>query len=152
MVDYETTEFIVASQIFVHSAEPHTIKTWVDGQNWDDQISNVKQDIREAADAERFEDMPALQTKLADYRSRQSVPGHYDEVETGQTVGAHFWSLDNDGKRAYLATRDIRVEKIPAGVNPSGIRVVIDGQEHDVTVREWNAANKDLTAKEANTG
>ena len=93
--------------------------------------------------------MPALQAKLADLRSRESIPGHYDYVETGQTVGAHFWSLDNDGKRAYLATRDIRVEKVPVEVNPSGIRVVIDGQEHAVTVREWNAANRHLASVSA---
>lgn len=147
MVAYDLTEFIVASQIFVHSTEPHRIKNWVDGQNWDDQISNVKQDIREAADAERFEEMPALQAKLAELRSRESVPGHYDYVETGQTVGAHFWSLDDDGKREYLATRDIRVEKVPTEVNLSGIRVVIDGQERAVTVREWNAANRAIATK-----
>jgi DNA invertase Pin-like site-specific DNA recombinase len=144
MVPLALTDFIVASQIFVHSTEPHTIKSWVDGQNWDDEISNVKQSIREAADAERFGEMPALQTKLADYRSRDNIPGHYDYIETGQTVGAHFWSLDNDGKREYLATRDIRVERVPAEVSLSGIRVVIDGQEHEVTVREWNEANRAL--------
>ena len=142
MVPFELAEFIVASQIFVHSTEPHLIKNWVDGQSWDNEISEVKQDIREAADAERFEEMPALQAKLADYRSRENIPGHYEYVETGQTVGAHFWSLDNDGKRAYLATRDIRVEKVPAEVDLSGIRVVIDGQERAITVREWNAANR----------
>jgi hypothetical protein len=147
MVAYDLTEFIVASQIFVHSTEPHRIKNWVDGQNWDDQISNVKQDIREAADAERFEEMPALQAKLAELRSRESVPGHYDYVETGQTVGAHFWSLDDDGKREYLATRDIRVEKVPTEVNLSGIRVVIDGQERAVTVRDWDAANRSISTK-----
>jgi DNA invertase Pin-like site-specific DNA recombinase len=146
MVDYELTEFIVASQIFVHSTEPHTIKNWVDGQNWDDEISNVKQSIREAVEAERFEEMPALQAKLADYRSRDEISGHYDYVKTGQTVGEHFWSLDNDGRREYLATRDIRVEKVPTEVNLSGIRVVIDGQEHEVTVREWNAANRHLAS------
>jgi site-specific DNA recombinase len=141
MVPFALTEFLVASQIFVKSTEPHTRKTWVDGQSWDDEISNVKQALREAVEAERFDAMPALQASLEELRSRESVPGHYESVKTGKTVGEHFWTLDNDGKRDYLTTRDIRVEKTE-GLCP--VRVVIDGIEHEVTVREWNAANRAL--------
>jgi DNA invertase Pin-like site-specific DNA recombinase len=147
MVGYDVTEFIVASQIFVHSAEPHRIRTWIEGVNWDDEISDVKQAIREAAEAERFEELPELQAQLAELRGRESTPGHYDFTETDKTVGEYFWTLDADGKRKYLATRDIRVEKVPTEVNPSGIRVIIDGIERPVTVREWNAANRHLASE-----
>lgn len=128
MVPFALTEFIVASQIFVNSTEPHTVKTWIDGQTWDDEISNVKQSIREAVEAERFDLMPELQARLGELRSRENVPGHYEETETGETVGEHFWHLTPDGKRDYLASRDIRVEKSDM-LGSVSVRVVIDGGE-----------------------
>jgi hypothetical protein len=50
------------------------------------------------------------------------------------TVGEHFDSLDRDGQRDYLMTRDIRVEKATPDFEPDfpGIRVVIDGEDHGV--------------------
>ena len=51
---------------------PYQTREWVEGQNWDEPIAEVKQDIREAADAERFDEMPALQAKLAELRSRKA--------------------------------------------------------------------------------
>ncbi len=50
------------------------------------------------------------------------------------TVGEHFYGLDDDGKREYLKTRDIRVEKAtPADPGATkGVRVIIDGADHGV--------------------
>ena len=147
MVPFEATEFIVAVRVGMNSTEPYRIKTWTEGQNWDAEISEVKQDIREAVEAERFEEMPPLQAKLADLRSRESVPGHYDYEETGQTVGEYFYGLDTDGRREYLKSRDIRVEKVVAewGVGDRKgqlLRIVLDGVDigttaitHELT--EW---------------
>ena len=55
-------------------------------------------------------------------------------TDTRMTVGEHFYGLDDDGKREYLKTRDIRVEKAtPADPGATkGVRVVIDGEDHGV--------------------
>jgi hypothetical protein len=135
MVDYEATNTIIAVRVFMTSTEPYRTREWVKGTNYDAEIANVKQDIREAAEAERFEDLPELQAKLAELRSRETVKGHYEYQDTGQTVGQHFMSLDNAGKREYLKTRDIRVEKAVPVLEPGatrGVRVVIDGEDHGV--------------------
>ena len=49
---------------------------------------------------------------------------------TGITVGDHFYSLDTDGQREYLKTRDIRVEKLPLQEGGAGVRLVIDGTDY----------------------
>jgi site-specific DNA recombinase len=148
------TDFVVASQIFVHSTEPHTIKEWVDGQNWDDEISNLMADLdqlkfqHDVLSDEYDEAEREIKARIRECRrlNETAQPGHYEKVKTGQTVGEYFWNLTPDGKREYLATRDIRVEKVPTEVNLSGIRVVIDGEERPVTVREFNAAMRHLAS------
>lgn len=134
MVSLAATDVIVATRIFMTSTDPYETREWVDGSNWDDEISNIKQDLREAVDAERFGDIPQLQAQLEDLRGRETVPGHYEYTDTGMTIGDYFDSLDFDGKREYLETRDIRVEKV---LNPEpgasvGLHVVIDGIDHGV--------------------
>ena len=139
MAPFEETEYVVAAKFSMANTKPYRTKTWVEGQNWEDEISEVKQDIREAVEAERFEEMPALQAKLADLRSRESVPGHYDYMDTGQTEGQYFYSLDADGRREYLMSRDIRVERVDTNFGDTGIvplkmlRVVLDGEDLGTT-------------------
>ena len=137
MVPLEQTETIVAVRIFMTSTEPYRTRQWVAGINWDAEIADVKQDLREAVDAERFEDMPALRATLAEYRHKneeEATAGHWEYRDTGRTVGDYFDKLDAGGKREYLKTRDIRVEKAtpddPGATR--GIRVVIDGVDHGV--------------------
>jgi DNA invertase Pin-like site-specific DNA recombinase len=134
MVRLEPAETVVAVRIFMTSTEPHQIRHWVEGTNWNADIADVKQDMREAIDAERFSELASLQAKLEDYRGRDTVPGHYELTDTGMTVGDYFDSLDNEGKREYLKTRDIRIEKaMPNDPGATrGIRVVIDGEDHGV--------------------
>jgi DNA invertase Pin-like site-specific DNA recombinase len=142
MVPLDWTDDIVFSRIFIHSYKPHQDKQWVDGKNWDDQISNVKQDIREATEAERFTDVAELAAKLADLRHKNetdSTTGHYEYTDvlkgdgTVMTEGEYYQSLDLDGKREYLKTRDIRVEKAPAlDDGTPGIHLVIDGVDAGV--------------------
>jgi Recombinase zinc beta ribbon domain/Recombinase len=134
MVPLAQTDIIVTTRVFMTSTDPHQDRIWVDGSNWDEEISRTKQLMREAVDTENFAELEELQAKLADYRSRESVPGHYDLIDTGITVGDYFDSLAPEGKREYLKSRDIRVEKI---ANPElgasyGVRVVLDGIDHGV--------------------
>ncbi len=50
------------------------------------------------------------------------------------TIGEYFYALSDDGKRSYLKSLDIRVEKAtpddPGATR--GVRVVIDGEGHGV--------------------
>jgi DNA invertase Pin-like site-specific DNA recombinase len=137
MVPLEQTETIIAVRVFMTSTESYRTREWVEGTSWDNEISEVKQDLREAVDAERFEDIPALQATLAEYRRKneeESVPGHWEYRDTKVTVGDYFDKLDAAGKREYLKTRDIRVEKAtPADPGATrGVRVIIDGEDHGV--------------------
>jgi hypothetical protein len=133
MIPYDDLNQIVHAWVTLMSDEPHQTREWVEGQNWDAEISEVKQDMREAVDAERFGQLPELQAKLAELREHDTVPGHYEKCDTGLTVGEYFQSLDYEGQREYLKTRDIRAEKAPKrddGV--PGVRLVIDGQDYGV--------------------
>jgi len=155
MVPLAQTDFIVAERVIAVSTESYATREWVEGESHDDEIANVKQDLREAVEAERWADMPALQEKLDDLRGKQerATRGHYEKTyyrrSDGSTVregehlqhldellteGDHFETLDAGERRAYLATRDIRVVKI---LNPEpgascGLHVIIDGADHGV--------------------
>lgn len=126
MIRCDELERTVRVWILLVSNEPHRVRYWIEGTNWDSEISNVKQDMREAIEAEEFGRLPELQAQLEDYRNRDVIKGHWDYEDTGLTVGQYFASLDHDGKREYLRAHDIRAEK-----TPKGIRLVIDGEECD---------------------
>lgn len=139
MVPLETTDIIITAQIFTVSTEPHRTRQWVEGINWDDDISRVKQLMREAVETERFGEMAELQAELAEYRRKNEqggTTGHYESEEVHnkdgsvRTVGQHFGRMTTEEKRQYLKTRDIRVEK----VGKDGIRVMVDGKDLGIHV------------------
>jgi site-specific DNA recombinase len=137
MVLLEHTDTIIAIRVFLTSTDRYQTREWAEGKSYDDEISNVKQDIREAVEAERFEEMPALQAQLAEYRRKseeETSVGHWEYTDTEMTVGDHFYGLDDAGKREYLKRHDIRVEKdVPDDPGATkGVRVVIDGVDHGV--------------------
>lgn len=70
MVPLAQTDVIVAVRIFMTSTEPHRTRDWVEGESYDEQIANTKQDLREALEAERWADMPELQARLAELRKK----------------------------------------------------------------------------------
>ena len=134
--------------------EPYQVREWVEGQNWDEQILHVKQDIRELVEAERFSELPPHQAQLAEYRRKneeEATPGHWEYRDTGRTVGEHFDSLDDDGKREYLKTRDIRMEKAaPADPGATkGVRVVIDGDDHGVSRTRPKGRHREPISRQA---
>ncbi len=135
MVLYEQTEIIVATIVFMGATGPYRIRHWVEGINWDAEISDIKQDMREAVEAEQFDALPELQAKLEDLRGREAVKGHWEYEDTGMTVGDYFDSLDTEGKREHLKLHDIRVEKATPTLEPGaskGVRIIIDGEDHGV--------------------
>jgi hypothetical protein len=123
----------------------HSVKKWVEGESYDDEISNVKQRIRELTEAERFAELPPLYDKLAALREKQesATKGHYETFYVRKsdgslvsedehlnylddllTEGECFFNLDDAERREYLKTLDVRAEK-----TADGIRLVIDGEE-----------------------
>ena len=140
MVPYDAANTIVTVRVILTSNDPHKTLNWVEGENFDAEISDVNQDIRELASQPLIE---GFLTKMAEkaaelaeltQKNEDRDRGHWDSQDTGLTVGEHFGSLDAEGKRKYLKTRDIRVEKVtgpPLEPGASkGIRVIIDGEDH----------------------
>jgi DNA invertase Pin-like site-specific DNA recombinase len=138
MIPLEPLERVVRLWVLVMSNKPHQVRDWIEGTNWDSEIADVKQDQREALEAEDMPRVLELQAQLDDYRGRKVIPGHWDYKDTDLTIGQYFASLDHDGQREYLRSRhDIRAEKLPEG-QPGGwaagrgaFRLVIDGEECD---------------------
>jgi DNA invertase Pin-like site-specific DNA recombinase len=132
MVPYGLAEDIVRMMILALTTEPYRTREWVEGTNWDSQMSDVKQGMREAVEAEDFGKLPELQEKLAELRSREVTKGHWDYQDTGITVGEYFASLDDLGQREYLKTRHIRMGIAPKRDGLPGVRLIIDGQDYGV--------------------
>jgi DNA invertase Pin-like site-specific DNA recombinase len=131
MVPFHATEQVIHAVITILTDEPHQTRYWVEGTNWDSEISNVKQDMREAIEAEQFGRMSGLQEQLTELRNREVVKGHWEYEDTGITVGEYFHGLDYAGQREYLKTRDIRVEKAKLDDRP-GVRLVLDGIDRGI--------------------
>jgi hypothetical protein len=134
MVPYEFTEQIVHAMITLMADDPHQTREWVEGESYDNEISDTKQDLREAVEAEQFDRIPELQARLAELRVKQehATTGHYELHDTGMTVGAYFHTLDYDGQREYLKTRDIRIEKVPKRDGVPGVHLIVDGEDYGV--------------------
>ncbi len=132
------TETIVAGLMF-SSNELYRIKSWVKGTNWDSQIADTVQSIHEFDPVADDYDQrhAALVAQLREYKRKneeEAVPGHWAYTDTKATIGDFFDRLDATGRRSYLKTRDIRVQKA-APDDPGaahGIRVVIEGEDHGV--------------------
>jgi hypothetical protein len=130
MLRYDFTQAIVVLMITFISDKPRRTREWVEGVNWDSEISDVKQDMREAVEAERFDKLPKLQEKMADLRSREVTKGHWEYQDSDITEGQYFNNLKDSGaQREYLKTHDIRAEKVPDLDGVPGIRLMIDGQD-----------------------
>ena len=129
MIPYDATEAIVLVMVQIMDTQPYRARTWVEGVNWDAEISEVKQDMREAVEAEDFAKLPELQARLAELRGREVAKGHWEYTDSGMTEGQYFGSLDYDAKREYLKTHhDIRAEKVPQGDGVPAVRLAFDGQ------------------------
>lgn len=128
MVRLERLDQIVINRMLAWNDEQYKIRTWVEGEDWEADIEDIVQSIRElnprdpADRAKRAE----LEAQLDDYQSRSVIEGHWDEIDTGITKGMYFYDLSPEGRREYLKTCDIRAEKTTCC---GGIRVTISGRE-----------------------
>jgi DNA invertase Pin-like site-specific DNA recombinase len=132
MIRLERLDEMVIARMLVWHDQHYTIRTWVEGEDWQADIESIAQDIREidpvemALNPEITRRHTELMAQLADYTSREVIDGNWDEIDTGITKGMYFYDLNPEGRREYLKACDIRAEK--AGCC-GGIRVVIDGRE-----------------------
>jgi DNA invertase Pin-like site-specific DNA recombinase len=82
---------------------PHTTRVFVPGDDRADEIGKLREAAMDAyrkGDKARFRELDARADAL---ESLPSVAPHWEELESDQTRGQHFASLDYAGKRKYLA-------------------------------------------------
>lgn len=131
MIRLERLDEMVRVRMLAWHDQQHTIRTWVEGEDWEADIESIAQDIHELDP--RSPDYRArhaeLMAQLEDYESRPVIEGYWDEIDTGMTKGQYFYDLSPEGRREYLKSLDIRAEKLECC---GGIRVVIDGREDAV--------------------
>jgi hypothetical protein len=135
MIPLEQLDTIVTTQFLVWHDKKYQIRTWVEGENWDADIEQIKQDIREldpVEDPDYAAKHDELMAQLADYTTREVVPGYWDLLDTGMTEGEYFYQLSDDGRREYLKTHDIRAAKVTDDQGAEGVRLMVDGKERGV--------------------
>lgn len=127
-------EMVIARMLAWHD-ENYKIRMWVEGEDWEADIEDIVQSIRElnprdpADRARRAE----LEAQLDDYESRTVIEGHWDEIDTGITKGQYFYDLPPDGRRDYLKSLEIRVGHAECC---GGIHIIIEGREDTVHMRD----------------
>jgi DNA invertase Pin-like site-specific DNA recombinase len=145
MVRYERLENMVAVRVLAWHDEPHQIRNWEEGKNWDAELENTAQSIRELDPlADDYDTaLEELRAELKEYKrlnDEESTAGHWAVVDvlnddgTLMTKGEYFYDLyqpyldggNVDPAREYLKTFDIQAEKLPCC---SGIRVLINNRE-----------------------
>jgi DNA invertase Pin-like site-specific DNA recombinase len=145
MVKYERLEKMVAVRVLAWHDEPHQIREWVPGKNWDSEIADTVQSIRELDPLEAADEArrPGLMEQLKGYQrlnEEESTDGTWDAVDvlnddgSVMTRGQYFYDLyepyldggDVDPAREYLKTFDIRAERAECC---HGIRVLINDRE-----------------------
>ena len=106
MVHLEVTDYL-ATMMLSMAQEPWKDPRLIPGENHDVELSEVKLAIRDLGAQDLPDDeYDAELTKLRAERDRlaalPNIPDHWEDVETGETVGEHFMSLDNEDQRAML--------------------------------------------------
>lgn len=145
---YHETETIVALQIFAASTDMHREKTWVKGVNWDAEIADTLQQIKalNPLDLQDEKRRPELIEELREFQRKneeEATPGGWQLTETDITEGKYFLGLDADGRREYLKSFDIRVEKVTGPEGQTGIHVVIDGTDYGVWAWRYHSPASD---------
>jgi DNA invertase Pin-like site-specific DNA recombinase len=145
-------ELLVVSLVFVGSKEPYRIKTWVKGENWDAQITDIVQSIQELDPmTDDYDEQHAvLVRQLREYKHKnehEATPGRWDDVATGKTIREYFVGLDAEGQRQFLKDYDIRVEAAKLGAS-DGIHLVVDNKDYGI-FRMWQEGQQPVLEYQA---
>jgi hypothetical protein len=134
MLPVAQLDTIVSTRLLVWFDQPYTVKTWVEANDYQAEIDDLKQTMRELdpEDEQDEAEREQLKARIREYRD-QAEPGHVVEVESGRTIGEHFWALDDAGRREFLKAYDIRAEKVAGSAGATrAARLVIDGVDHGI--------------------
>jgi len=145
MILLDRLDTMVAVRMLAWHDKPYQLRRWVEGQNWDAEVSETLQSIRELdpLDADYPDQHAKLLSELREYQRRndeESTSGRWAPEDvlnpdgTVMTIGQHFYDLyqpateggDIGPARDYLATQDIRAEKLTCC---GGTRLAINGRE-----------------------
>lgn len=87
------------------------IEVIVRGDGHETEIAEVKRDIAEAVEAEKFDAIPALRAELDRLRALPSSPTRVERRESDQTVAEMWATMAGDAeRRAYLMERRAQVQ------------------------------------------
>lgn len=105
-VEIESTDVAVIHLLSM-AQEPWTEMRLVPGENHDIELTEIKLALddlpkRNLTDAEEDAERAKLRAERDRLESLPNIPDHWEEVETGKTVGEHFVSLTREGRRAML--------------------------------------------------
>lgn len=127
MVPLDKTDFAVSGLLSL-AQEPWTELRHIRGENYDSELAEVqlalndlpKQGLTDTEEDAERQRLRAERDRLAEL-NEHATPDRWEEVETGETVGQHWGSLDYAGKRAMLL-KEVRVfaEPMPPELRRAG--------------------------------
>jgi DNA invertase Pin-like site-specific DNA recombinase len=113
MVRLEEADARVVEWISMMSA-PRLVPQLVEGDSHETELADILLELaelpkRDLTDAEEDAERARLRALRDELEGMDSTPDRIELVETGETIGAHFRSLDDAGKRAMLMSDGIKV-------------------------------------------
>jgi DNA invertase Pin-like site-specific DNA recombinase len=95
-LDSEVTE------VMLLNADPHVARVFIPGDDKSDEIGKLRQAAMNAYLRDDREEFARLDSEANALESQPGTVAHWEERETGQTMGEHFASLSLDERRAEL--------------------------------------------------
>ena len=134
MIRAEVLDQIVHMWTVINGDAPYCQRKWVDAEDYHDDIRYLTECMHSAVDAREFDKLPALQVQIDDLLSKQehAEAGHWEYLETSETIGEHFHNMTYDEQRDELMTHDIRAEKVPDRDGVPGVHLLIAGEDYGV--------------------
>jgi hypothetical protein len=113
MVRLEEADAQVVEWISMMSA-PRLVPQLVEGDSHEAELADILLELaelpkRDLTDAEEDAERARLRALRDELEGMESTPDRIELVETGETIGDHFRSLDDAGKRAMLMSDGIKV-------------------------------------------
>jgi DNA invertase Pin-like site-specific DNA recombinase len=110
----------------------------IDGENYDDEIADIKRDLADAVAAEEWDKLGPLRTELERLRSLPAGKSRMTGRVAAYTVGMLWAKLDAGGRRRYLLDANVRVVVTKAEFR-------IEGDLEKVAANGWPGLDGDET-------
>jgi len=120
----------VNESVMAYADEPHFVTDVTPGDDWANEIDQVRQDIRELdPEADNYDaQLSTLRSELARLRSLPVKPAKVERKPDGKTIGEVWQSLDIPGKRKFLLDSGAKVH---AEREADGYMSVVIGPDGD---------------------